>query len=239
MASPRKTATRVGVLFLTAMGASVLGGSIVDSFLGADDYLSSAYDNNNWVVVGVLLELVNCSAVVGIAVLMYPILRKRSEAMALGYVGFRVIESTVLAIAAVIPLAILKLSSEYSGTEAVDSVSLQSLGTALIAVRENVYGLMLACFFSLGAFLFYYLLYQTELIPRFLSVWGLIGVAGVLALNVFEAFSGSTGVSAAMVLAVPIITNEIVLGIWLIAKGFNGAAISRLLASGDVAAVRA
>ena len=93
-----------------------------------------------------------------------------------------------------------------------------------MAARGHLVGLLLAIFFSLGALLFYYLLYQSKLVPRWLSVWGFVGAALVLTWNLLETFGIS--ISAGMILALPIISNEIFLGIWLIAKGFNPSAIA-------------
>jgi uncharacterized membrane protein len=83
---------------------------------------------------------------------------------------------------------------------------------------------MLGIFFSVGALLFYAVLIQSKLIPRWLSIWGLIGAVLILTWNLLGTFGIS--VSAGMILALPMILNEIFLGIWLIAKGFNSAAIA-------------
>ena len=220
MKSTRRTATVVGVLFLTAMGASLVGGGLIGSALDVSDPLAAAHSSSAKVVAGVLLELVNCAAVVGIAVLLFPILRRRSQAVAFGYVGFRIIETALIAVAAVIPLALIELGQTYAGAEG-DSIG--GLGPALLASREQLLGLGVATFFCLGATLLYSLLYRSRLVPRFISVWGLIGVVSVFALNVIQAFAGGEATSATMVLAVPIITNEIFLGIWLLTRGFTEA----------------
>jgi MFS family permease len=217
MDSTRRTATMVGALFLTAMGASVLGGSMVDSVLDSSDSLAAVDGSSTKVIVGVLLELANCAAVVGIAVLLFPILRRHSQAMAFAYVSFRVIEAALLAVAAVIPLALVELGQTYPA--AADSVG--GLGTALQVVREQLFGLGFVTFFCLGAFLLYSMLFATRLTPRFIAVWGLVGVVAVFAWNVLETFGGGEGTGATVILALPIITNEIFLGTWLIARGFN------------------
>ena len=93
-------------------------------------------------------------------------------------------------------------------------------------------GLIVPVFFSLGAVLFYYLLYRSRLVPRFISVWGFIAVALVLAWNLLETFGIS--ISAGMVFGLPIILNEIILGIWLIVKGFTTSAIASESATTDM-----
>ena len=222
--STRKTARIVGALFLTAMLTSILGGGLIEAVLDAPEYLMDVSANETQVIIGVLLELVNGIAVVGIAVFMFPLFKKYSEALALGYVAFRIIEAVIAVAAVVSALTLLALSQEFVKAGAGDASYFQTLGTSLLAARAFWISTMLGIFFSLGALLFYYLLYQSKLLPRFISVWGLIGVALILTWNLLEMFGIS--VSAGMILALPIILNEIFLGIWLIAKGFNSSAIA-------------
>jgi hypothetical protein len=221
----------VGALFLIAMVASLLGGIWLESILSAPDYLSSASENKIQVEIGVLLELINGLAVIGIAVAMYPIFRKQYEALALGYVALRIIEAVIIVAAVISPLALIALSQEYINAGAPDTTYFQTLGSSLLAVRAIWVSTMLAIFFGLGALLFYYLLFQTKLVPRFISVWGFIAVALVLTWNLLEFFG--IHISAGIILALPMILNEIFLGIWLIVKGFNSSAIASLTIQQD------
>ena len=220
----RKTAIIVGALFLTAIVASIVGGLIIEAILTAPDYLNDISANETQVVLGVLLELINAIAVVGIAAMMFPLLKKQNEGLALGYVGLRFIEAVIAVGAVVTPLTLIALSQEYLTAGASDASYFQPLGTSLIEVRAQLVGQILAIFFGLSALLFYYLLYQLKLVPRFISVWGLIGAVLILTWNLLLIFGVS--VSAGMILALPMILNEIFLGIWLIAKGFNPSAIA-------------
>ena len=224
MNSNRKTAIIVGVLFLTAMVTYLLGASLLESILNAPDYLITVSANETQVIIGVLLELINVVAIVGIAVMMFPIFKKYDEALALGYVAFRIIESVAIIASDISPLSLLTLSQEYGKAGAPDVSYFQTLGTLFMSARAHWTGLMLGIFFSLGALLFYYLLYQSKLVPRFISVWGLIAVVLVLAMNLLETFGIS--ISAGIIFGLPIILNEIFLGIWLIVKGFNSSAIA-------------
>jgi hypothetical protein len=219
MNTHNKTARIVGILFLTAIVTSLLGGIWLDTILTAPDYLSSISGNKTQVVTGVLLELINGLAVIGIAVGMYPIFRKQYEALALGYVALRIIEAVIVIAAVISPLALIALSQEYINAGAPDTSYFQTLGTSFLAVRAIWVSTMLAIFFGLGALLFYYLLYQSKLVPRFISVWGFIAVALVLTWNLLETFG--IRINAGIILALPMILNEIFLGIWLIIKGFN------------------
>lgn len=220
----KSTARIVGVLFLVAMVTSLLGGVWLESILSAPDYLATVSASETQVIIGVLLELVNACAVVGIAVMLFPVLKRHNEGLALGYVGFRVVEAAILVVAVISPLLLTTLSQEYVARGASDVLPFQVLGALLTAARAHLTGLLVPVFFGLAALLFYCLLYQSRLVPRFISVWGLIAVVLILAWNLMETFGIS--IAAGMLLGLPIILNEIFLGIWLIVKGFNPSAVA-------------
>lgn len=222
MKSLQKTAKIVGALFLIAMAASLFGGSIVNSIISSSNYFTSSADNKLQLLTGVLLELINGIAVVGIGVLMYPILKKYNERMALGYLCFRVIEAVFCCSIVITPLALIKLSQEHLKAGALDAQYLQASGSLLIAVRAGISDLLIPVFFCLGAGLFYSLLYKSRLLPRLISGWGIIAVILIFAMNMIILFQTAIlNAGILMALALPMILNEIFLGIWLIVKGFN------------------
>jgi hypothetical protein len=231
----RTTARIVGALFLTAMVTSLVGGIWLESITSAPDYLATVSANETQVLAGVLLELINCMAVVGIAATLFPLLKKQSEALALGYVGIRVVEAVILVVAVLSPLVLVVLSQEYVAAGASDASYFGTLATLVMTVRAYIFDLLTALFFGLGAVLLYSSLYRSRLVPRFISVWGLIAVVALLAWNLSEAFGMS--ISAGMVFGLPIILNEIFLGIWLIAKGFNASLIVSPSAQVDTARI--
>ena len=224
MDTSRKTAMFVGALFLTAMVTSIMGGALIEPLLSTPQDLVTLPANQTQLVSGVLLELVNAIAVVGIAVMMFPILRRHTEAIALGYVAIRIIEALMQIVSDVIPLSLLTSSQIYLISGTPDVAAFQAAGALWIAARTQLVGTMLGIFFSLGALLFYYALNRSRLVPRWLTIWGLAGVVPVLTWNLLEMFG--INLSAGMILALPIILNEIVLGIWLILKGFEPSAFA-------------
>ena len=222
----RTTARMVGILFLTAMVGSLVGGvAFIEPFLTAPDVLIAVSENETRVIIGVLLELVNGIAVLGIGVLMFPILRRHNEYTALGYLGLRIVESVFCCAIVLGPLSLITLSQVYVQSGALDAAYYRAAGALSIAEREGVAGLLIPVFFGLGSLLFYRALYRFRLLPRFISVWGFVGAALILALNVLLTFGVQVG-SIGMALALPIISNEILLGIWLVAKGFDPSAIA-------------
>jgi hypothetical protein len=208
-----KTAVWVGALFLTAMVASLLGGGLVESGVPSPGQLVPG--NQTQVIIGVLLELINAIAVLGIGVLMFPILGPHNENLARGYLGFRIVECVFCATIVIGPLSLIK--SGHVSPE---------VGALAMAERASVADLLIPVFFGLGAILLYISLYRASLLPRFIPAWGLIGAALVLALNLLSTFGLPIGTGVSMVFALPIILNEIFLGIWLIAKGFNPSAVA-------------
>lgn len=225
MKADTRTARIVGALFLIAMATSLMGGIWLESITGTPDYLVEVSSQETQVVLGVLLELVNCIAVVGIAAVLFPLMKVYNEALAAGYLGIRVVEAVILSIAAVSPLLIVTLSQEYLAAAASDAAYFQTLGALVMAARGHLASLLTPIFFSLAALLLYYFLYRSRLVPRFIPVWGFIAVVSLFTWNMLEAFGLS--ISAGMVFALPMILNEIFLGIWLLARGFSSPALAQ------------
>jgi len=211
---------------MIATAAGVLGSVFFGPILDAPDYLINVSENENQMVILCLFILIMGFAVAGIGIMMYPILKKHNEALALGYVGFRVIEGVLFIVSVVSLLSLLTLSQEFVKAGAPDASHFQTLGTLLQEEQYWVYH-MGTISFGLAAPIFYYLLYQSKLIPRFLSVWGLIGVPLWLAASLLIMFGSLTASSGlVMFLYLPIGVNEMVLAVWLIVKGFNSSAIN-------------
>jgi hypothetical protein len=221
MNTSRKTARLVGVLFITAMVAGGLRFFLLDPILDAPDYLINVSANENRVIIGALSFFILAVALAGIAIVMYPILTKHNEALALGYVGARIVEGVLFIVAILTILTLLTLSQEFVKAGAPDASYFQTTGDLLLAVRYYAYNVLWPITLSLGALMFYYLLYRSKLIPRWLSVWGLIGAPLFPAapLSLF----GST-ISDLFVL--PLVVNEVILAVWLIVRGFNPSAIA-------------
>ena len=218
----RKTAGLVGGLFLTAMAASLIGGGMVESIITSPDFLTAVSEHEQRLLVGVLLELINGMAVVGIGALMFPVLKKINESMAIMYLCFRAIEALFACLIVITPLSLLKLSQEYFRADPLDSQYFQAAGSLAIALRAGINDLPFPLFFCLGAMLFYLLLYRSGLLPRFISIWGVIATICILLMNLLTLFREAPLNPGVLVfLALPIILNEIFLGIWLMVRGFN------------------
>lgn len=217
----RTTARVVGGLFIAADVAGGLGMMLNQSVAGARDQLTAASLNANRVATAALLELAMGMAVAGIAIAIYPVLRRVGERLALGYVAVRTMEGMLAVIGALGWLTLLTVGKQYVSATT-PAASFQNLGGMLSAERDWVLHAVLPIVFGLGALILNYILYQTRLVPRWLPVWGLGGAALWLAARVMVTY----GVGSMTVLAAPIGLQEIALALWLIFKGFDAAAFA-------------
>lgn len=228
MNSDRNNAKIVGVLFIIAALTGVFSLPFT-GIVNEPDYLIKLAGNQNKVIIGALLIAIMGFACAGIAIWLYPVLRKHNEGMALATVGFRVMEGLLFIIAAIGLLSLLTLSQEYMRTGAPAASYFQTLGALLLAVHfwaGQVFG---AIAFCLGALMYYYIFYQSRLIPRWLSGWGLIAITMHLAAVILTMFALIYPFSTTqVVMNLPIFFQEMVMAVWLIVKGFNPSALPGL-----------
>ena len=152
-------------------------------------------------ILGMFLEVISGLAVITIAVLMYPLFKPYNKKASFWYIVFRSIEGGLLIVTGILFL---------------------SHNTILLEIHSGIHAAH-GYIFAIAALLFYYLLYQSKLIPRWLSAWGVIAAILLILVNLLEV----TGIiSELMILKLPIVLNELVLAIWLIVKGFNPSAIA-------------
>ena len=173
-----------------------------------------------------MLRFIAAFASAAIAISLYPVLRRYRQGLALGAVGFRVIEGTFYALGAVSVLLLLTLSQEFVKTGAGDPAYFSQSGTLLKALDDWA-GLAGVFAFYVGGLLYYRVFYQTRLVPRWLAAWGVGGVilGAVAALLVLFGVTGSMS-PIQIALNAPIGLQEMVLAVWLIAKGFSASAMT-------------
>ncbi len=223
MDSDNRNARIAGVSFIISYLGLILGAFVSVSILEGD-YLALAYPNAIQLGIGMLLESLNGIAVIGIAVMLYPILKRYNEGIALAYLGFRGVEGFLSILGSTKAIALVDLSYEYIQAGSPIDSYFETLG-ALVLADRHWHMEMLTLFFILGAFIFYYILYRTEILPRYISVWGLVAVVLITVLNVILYLGFNPGL-VLIVFALPIIANEIFLAIWLIIKGLNTSAMA-------------
>lgn len=224
MNTARKIAIVVGALFIAGYVGVFGGGFLTEPILNAPDFPANITTDRSQLIGGLFIELlVNDVAVLGIGILLFQILRLHSETIALGYLSIRIVEVATLVAGKFGLLSLITLGQDPMTTGAPDAADFRLLGAAALAERYWI-GQVNAIFFILGALLLYYLLYRSKLVPRWLSAWGLFAVATLAIINVmelFELYTPTQGFQPVMLLYAPIFLSELVLGIWLIVKGFN------------------
>jgi len=237
MTSNRRIAVVTGVLFIIATGADLISRVVfLQPILGAPDYLIRISANEDRVLLGALFLFMGAAAAAGIAIAMYPVLKRHHQGLALGSVGFRLIEGALYIGIVVCVLTLVSLSRESAEAGTTVSPALQVPAALLLAARDSL-GQVSVLTFGLGALMYYWVFYRSRLVPRWLSAWGLVAVVMVMAsillvmLRLIESFS-----TAQLVLALPIFLQEMVLAVWLIARGFNPRAIAETPATASTPA---
>jgi hypothetical protein len=211
MTASRKTSLTAGILYLLTF-ISIPTLSLYHE-IHQPAFISSSAPSSD-VVVGGMLELLMALFCIGTAIVLYPVLKKQNEVLALGFVAARVLEAAMIFAGVAALLTVLQLRT--LGTEAtVMSRGLVMLYDCLFLISQSfipaINGLLLGT-----------LLYQSRLVPRLLPIIGIIGAftltAGDVAVlfGVIDQHAALTGVSA-----IPIALWEFSLGVYLVVKGFK------------------
>ncbi len=218
----RKSARITGILFILGTVPVIVAMGLWGQSVSSPDYLSLMAAHSNDVLLLALSTLFMGLACAGIGISMYPILKPHGEALALGVVGFRVMEGTLQFVSAISLAVLLALSQEFVKAGSPADSFFQPAAAVVQSVRDwmsNGFYLLPWC---TGAAIYYTVFYRTRLLPRWLSAWGLLG----LLLMLIGAFSGMFGLIEAfsppqMLLMLPIMLQEMVLAVWLIVKGYS------------------
>jgi Domain of unknown function (DUF4386) len=231
--NPQKIARVTGVLFVITYIASIppvlfLYGPLLDD----PRYILGGGAADNGLALGALLELILIIANIGTAVVLYPVVKRVNEILALGFVTARVVESAFIAVGVLSVLSMVTLRQEAAGA---DAGSLLAVGQSLVAVHDWTFLLGPGFVVGIGnGLILGYLMYRSGLVPRRMALLGLIAGPVLVArfvgivFGVFEPMSVLGGL-----MVVPEFVWELALGIWLIVKGFNTSAVASLSTTPD------
>src|SRR4030066_785217 len=175
----RKLAIIAGVLWIIYTSVDILS-SLFTGSITSTNYLVSVSENAGLVGTGALLLLIGGACGIGIAISLYPVLKKFSAGLALGAVGFRISEGVLRFVGVCGYLLLINLSQQFVQAGAPDSSYFQTLGALVYA--GNRWGTLVSLLaFSIGALLYYIIFYRTKLVPRWISGWGLVAaILGML-----------------------------------------------------------
>ncbi len=217
LAKPHKrTAVLVGALFLSSTATFIVSNALITPLLGAHNVLGAVADHKQPMIAATLIGLIEGVATVGIALALYPILKGQHPALALGYAGMRIAE---LAIAAVgFGLGGMLLVT-LSGTATAGGNA--EMVAALVGLRH--WTLMLVYVYTaVGGVMLSYMLLKTRLIPRGLSLLGIVGYPALLLAAVLDMMGVvDTVAGSGLIGLVPGGLFELLLPIWLFARGFS------------------
>lgn len=214
MNTNQKAARIVGVLFIIGTVAGILSVILTQPILEASSFMVQVAANQNQLIIGALLVLTMGFALAMIPVMLFPIFRKYNEALALGSVVFRgALEAVAYIVIAVSWLLLIPLSRAYAGAGTSDVSAVEVAGKLLLETVGWT-NQILAIVFSLGALMIYSLFHQSKLIPRWLSIWGLVGAVLYLSVPLLGMFGMELGIFMA-----PLALQEMVLAVWLLVKG--------------------
>jgi len=227
MKTYRRTAIMVGVFYIIGTIAGVLSMALTKPLLDDPAYLLKVSAQGNQIILGALLVLIMGLTLAMVPVMMYPILKRQNEVFALGYVVFRgALETFTYIAGAIFLLLLVPLSQVTVQAGAADAVTVQALGAVLRKAVE-ISTATTEIVFPLGALMFYTVLYQANLLPRWLSGWGLLGAFLYEAAGLFDLFAVVGQASTILlVLVLPLAVQELVMAVWLIVKGFHPSAIA-------------
>ncbi len=207
----------LGVAFLLQFVTSILSGTLLRQiwFVPGDINASMIKIASNAALLraNVIVDMLTALGVIFLGSMLFVTLRRQNEKMALTALGFYILEAALLATSRLATFSLLRFSQEFAGSG--QPAYLPLLGQVAFDAMEFVGGNlhMLAC--CLGAVLFYYLLDKSRLVPRVLSLWGLITVLPFLIGTPLAIM----GYEVPMAAYLPYIPFELVIGIWILIKG--------------------
>jgi hypothetical protein len=225
--NPQTIARVTGVLFLITYITSIPAAFVLyPPVLDDPRYIVGAAGADTSVSLGAFLEMILIIANIGTAVVLFPILRRVNEILALGYVTARIVECAFIAVGILSLLTVVTLRQEAAA--GADAASLVAVGQSLVALHGWTFVLGPGFVVGIGnGLMLGYLMYRSALVPRGMAVLGLIGGPLIIASGVavlFGVFEPGSVLGSLMV--APEFLWELSLGIWLIVRGFNPSVIA-------------
>jgi len=236
--STRRVALITGILFVVTFVTSIPALLLYDPVLNQADYIIGAGVDARvrW---GAFLEVVLAVANVGTAIVLFPVLKRQHEGVALGYVATRVVESVIIMVGIVSVLSVVTLRQDYAGAAGADAGALVAVGRSLVAIHDWTFLLGPGLLAGFGnGLLLGYLMYRSGLVPRPMALLGLVGgplvfASGIAVLiGLYEQLSVWSAIAT-----IPEFLWELALGVWLIVKGFRPspitASVARRVSAGE------
>jgi Domain of unknown function (DUF4386) len=209
----------IGIFFILAAVSSVVGLKLYGPILNNTNFILSASQNSNQIILGIISELILVVSAIGTGIWMYPYLKTYSESLGIGYLSFRILEVVFIMIGILSILTVLSVSELYANGSILDKPQANNLGLTFIALHKWTFMLGPNFMLAVNTFIYSYVFFKTKMIPHNLSKLGLTAATFIMMAAILELFGiieqlSTTGV----LLALPIVIYEMTLAIWLIRK---------------------
>lgn len=216
----RKKSIIVGVLLILSIVVGILS---IDPVIDELNNLENISINSSAILIRAFMQFILALIYASIPIILYSILKKINTSLTIGFLVFRIISVVFIFIGWLSIVLLLVLSQEFVKAGSPDLSYFQTLDNLLRSVRDLINHVAMPLILSVGNLMFYSILYQSKLVPRWLSVWGLIAtvLSGILASLLLMLGVINIITPAYITLAFPTALLEIVFAIWLIIKGFS------------------
>lgn len=226
MSSVKNASRLLGIAFLLQFITSVSSGLLLEPALIVPDDVGATMikiaENTTLMRGYILVDMLTAMGIVFLGVMLFMTLRKQHETVALVALGLYILEAALLAVSRLSTFSLLRMSEQY--VAAGEPALLLAMGSVALDAMEFVGLTLHVLVFSVGAFLFYALFYQSRAIPRVLSLWGLITLIPLF-LGIVAMIFGYEGPA---ILYLPYFPFEFVAGLWILVKGVNVSQGARL-----------
>lgn len=215
-------ATLTGLFFIIAAISSIVGLKLYDPILVSKDFLATASNHYNQVVIGTICELILSVSAIGTGIMLYPYLKKYNQSLGIGYLSFRAMEVVFIVIGIVSILTVLSITQLYTNGTITDKMYAHTIGLSFIALHDWTFILGPNFMLAINTFIYSYVFLKNEFIPKKLAVLGIFASCLIMIAAICEMFGLFKQISVwGILLALPIAIYEIGLSIRLITKGFS------------------
>ena len=221
MPSPeqQRRARIFGALFALTFVTSIAAVLLYDPVLNDADYiLGNGADTR--VELGALCEIFLAITNIGTALVLWPIARRQSETLALGYVASRIVESIIIVVGLISLLSVVTLRDDFARAGA-DAGTLTVAGKQLVAIHDWTFLLGPGFCVGVNGLLLGYLFYKSGLVPRWIAMFGVVGGPLIFASSIAVLFGAYEQDGAHFFVAIPEIVFEAGITIFCLWKGFR------------------
>lgn len=218
--SERADTMLIGICFIMAAATSIVGLKLYDPILNSSSYIETAYQYKSQIVFGAINELLLIISAVGTGIFMYPYLNRYHPSMGIAYFSFRMFEAIFISIGMISILTVLSLSIAYHNNSDISLQTANTVGYALKSVHKWCFMLGPNFMLAINTFIYNYVFRKENILPKYLTTWGMIAAALIMCAAIFELFGVFNQLSVwGIILALPIAIFEMTFAVMLIVKG--------------------